>query len=82
MTPSPEALGIGILRKLSLEVLKKQVTDFQVFVPADAADYLLNKKRKELSDLEERSGIQINIKSDHEMIPGDIRIVHAKTLKL
>jgi ribonuclease E len=80
-TPSPEALGIGILRKLSLEVLKKQVTDLKVFAPADAADYLLNKKRKELSDLEERSGIRIDIKPDHEMIPGDNRIVHENAPK-
>ncbi|MDM8540227.1 Rne/Rng family ribonuclease [Desulfococcaceae bacterium HSG9] len=81
LTPSPEVLGIGILRKLSLEVLKKQVTDLKVFAPVDAADYILNKKRKELSDLEERSGIRIDIKPDHEMIPGDNRIVHENAPK-
>jgi len=82
LTPSPEALGIGVLRKLSLEVLKKQVTNLKVFVPTGVADYLLNKKRKEISDLEVRSGIRIDIKPDQEMIPGDNRIAHEKAPKV
>ncbi len=81
LTPSPEALGIGILRKLSLEVLKKNLTDLTVMAPNDVADYLLNKKRKEIADLESRNGIRILIKPDLDMIPGDIRIEHEKTSK-
>jgi ribonuclease E len=40
-------------------------------VPVEVASYLLNKKRKEILDLEMRRDLKITIKGDHSMLPGD-----------
>ncbi|MBW1892090.1 MAG: Rne/Rng family ribonuclease [Deltaproteobacteria bacterium] len=71
---SLEAFGIGFIRKLRLETLKADVSIVHGVVPGDVATYLLNNKRSELLDLEVRRGVQIIIKGDSNMIPGDSRI--------
>ena len=45
LVPSAETLGIGFLRKLSLETLKEKSNRVKGIVPLDVADYLLNKKQ-------------------------------------
>jgi ribonuclease E len=45
-------------------------------VPADVADYLLNKKRKEIAVLEERRGLSVKIEGDPSMAPGDSEIIY------
>jgi ribonuclease E len=75
LTPSPETLGVGFLRKLSLETLKEGISSIRGIVPVDVADYILNKKRKELIQLETRRDITISIESDPSMIPGESQII-------
>jgi len=75
-TPSTETLGISFLRKLSLEILKDQITSVKGIVPLEVADYLLNKKRKEILDLETRRGLSIRIEGDACMIPGESKIIY------
>ena len=43
-------------------------------VPASVADYLLNRKRKELTDLEEKRNLVIQIEADEHMVPGESEI--------
>jgi len=74
-TPSSETLGLGFLRKLSLETLKHDISLINCMVPPDVAFYLLNKKKKEIYDLETRRGISIFITSDRSMMPGDDKII-------
>ncbi len=71
LTPSPETLGVGFLRKLSLEILKPEITSAKGIVPVPVADYLLNKKRKEILELESRHNISITIEGNPKMVPGD-----------
>jgi len=40
------------------------------------ANYLLNKKRKEIMDLEARRSIVINIVADDKLKPGESKIVY------
>jgi len=75
--PSTETLGVAFLRKLSLESLKCDTKTIQGRVPPGVADYLLNRKRKELTDLEEKRGLAIRIEADAQMIPGDSQIICA-----
>lgn len=77
-TPSPETLGIGFLRKLNLEILKNEIFGVKVVVPAAVADYLLNRKRKEIYDLEVKRGIRITIEGNRAMIPGESKIFYDK----
>ena len=75
MTPSTEMIGLSFLRKLSLETLKNNITGARGIVPVSVADYLLNKKRKELLELEERRNIHITIQGDSALTPGDNKII-------
>ena len=76
LTPSVETLGLSFLRKLSLEVLKESVTKLRGVVPVDVAEHLLNKKRKELLDLETRHDLSIVIEGNISMAPGDCNILN------
>ncbi len=75
--PSPETLGLGFLRKLSLESIRSEAHAITGIVPPQVADYLLNKKRKELVDLEVKRNLSISIEADAQMQPGEDRIVTA-----
>jgi ribonuclease E len=79
LTLSTETLGLGFLRKLSLETLKKdKISSILGVVPTDVAAYLLNSKRSELIDLEERRGLSITIQDDSSLIPGESKITWEK----
>lgn len=75
LTPSPETMGVGFLRKLSLETLKDKISSVKGIVPVEVASYLLNRKRKEILDLETRRGVSITIEGDSATTPGMSRIV-------
>jgi len=75
LVPSAETLGIGFLRKLSLETLKEKAKRVKGIVPVDVAEYLLNKKRREIVDLEIRHELNVEIEGDRSMVPGDSKII-------
>jgi ribonuclease E len=68
-------LGLSFLRKLSLETLKDDISSAKGIVPVKVADYLLNKKRREILDLEIRRDLSITIDGDDAMIPGQSKII-------
>jgi len=74
MIPSTETLGIGFLRKLGMESLKSEVARVKGIVPPAVADYLLNKKRRDIVELENRRNITIEIESDAGLLPTESRI--------
>lgn len=71
---SVESLGLSFLRRLRLETLKAEITNVKGTVPPEVAAYLLNRKKKEILDLEVRRGITITVEADSTMVPGDSRI--------
>ena len=74
MVPSTETLGIAFLRKIEMEVLKSEVTRVQGLVPPPVADYLLNRKRRDLVEIETRRKITIEVEPDAALLPGESRI--------
>jgi ribonuclease E len=74
--PSTETLVLGFLRKLRLKTMKSNASEVKGIVPIEVADYLLNKKRKEILDLEQRRGIGITIEGNRSMIPGESDIIY------
>lgn len=76
VTRSVESLGLNFLRRLRLETLKADVKAVKGYIPKEVAYYLLNRKKKEILDLEMRREISITIQADSSMIPGDSRIEH------
>ncbi|RPH51106.1 MAG: Rne/Rng family ribonuclease [Desulfobacteraceae bacterium] len=79
VTPSPETQGLSFLRKLNLETLKDETSSVRGIVPSNVADYLLNKKRREILDLEKRRNLTIRIEGSDSMFPGESEIISDKT---
>ena len=79
VTPSPETQGLSFLRKLNLEILKDEIAGVRGIVPANVADYLLNKKRKEILDLETRRNLSIRIEGSNILLPGESEIISEKS---
>jgi ribonuclease E len=65
-----------LLRKLSLGTLKEGISSVKVIVPIEVANYLLNKKRKEIFDMEARQNLSVEIKGDNTMVPGESNIIY------
>jgi ribonuclease E len=74
-TPSVETQGLAFLRQLNLKTIKPEVKEATGFVPIDVANYLLNKKREELSEIESKRTIAITIEGDQKMISGESKII-------
>lgn len=79
--PSVESLGLGVLRKLKLDAIKEDVRQVTVHLPGAVADYLLNRKRRELSELETRQSVVITVVSRTDMVPGQSEITCEKKSK-
>ena len=52
-----------------------EITSVKGVVPKEVAVYLLNKKRKEIVELEHRRDLTIEIEGDHAMTPGESNII-------
>mmetsp|Transcript_3101 Transcript_3101/g.1816 ORF Transcript_3101/g.1816 Transcript_3101/m.1816 type:complete len:487 (+) Transcript_3101:3990-5450(+) len=76
LIPSTENMALSFLRKLRLETLKGEKNSVKCTLPADVSKYLLNKKRKEILELEERQNILITIEPDKDMMPGETKIIY------
>jgi ribonuclease E len=74
MVPSTETIGIGFLRKIGMEALAGDVARVKGVVSPAVADYLLNRKRRELVEIETRRNIVIEIEPDAALGPGESRI--------
>jgi ribonuclease E len=72
---STEMLVLDFLRKLRLETLKDNISKVKGIVPSVVADYLLNKKRKEILDLEIRRNLSITIEGDNTLVHGMCKII-------
>jgi ribonuclease E len=75
LIPSVEKLALEFLRRLRSEMLKDNVSDLKAIVPVNVADYLLNRKRKEILGVEMSRNVTITIEGSAGLQPGDSRIV-------
>jgi ribonuclease E len=78
LIPSTETSGIRFLRELSLETVKPETAEAKCSVPPAVANFLLNRKRRELVELEERRHVKISINPDPALMPGESRIELSK----
>ncbi len=69
-----ETQALFYLRRIQTGVTRAKVKRVECFLPVDVAQYLLNKKRAELSELEEKHSATIDISARPEMKPGDNKI--------
>ncbi|MDR3089199.1 MAG: Rne/Rng family ribonuclease [Desulfobulbaceae bacterium] len=71
---SVETLALFYLRRIQTGASRKNVLRVECRFPLDVASYLLNAKRRELADMEERNGAAIIITADPSMKPADHEI--------
>ena len=75
LTFSTDSLALTFLRKLRLETLKPDIKTIRALLPPDVALYVLNRKRSELLEIEQRRCLSILIEADATMIPGNSEIL-------
>lgn len=71
MVRSIETLALVYLRRIQTVVVRREVKRVECRLPMAVAQYLLNKKRAELVELEGRYEVAININGDPAMAPND-----------
>ena len=87
---SVEAATASIMRRIWKGISKESITKVNGIFPMEVADYIQNRKRKELASLEKRYGVTIEISGDHSLPPGGEKIdfikdegwIHMKWLSL
>jgi ribonuclease E len=70
MVKSVESSAVSFLRRIWMGLTKGNVTQVNGMLPVDVATYLQNRKRKELSELENRYSVKINLHGDPSLPPG------------
>jgi ribonuclease E len=70
MVMSVESRAVSFLRRIRLSLTKGDVVRVNGTLPMDVAAYLLNKKRKELMDVEARYGASIVLQGSPSVPPG------------
>ena len=76
---SVETLALYYLRRIQTGISRKKVARIECRLPLDVAQYLLNKKRTELVDLEAKHAARIDIIPRVEMKPMENQIEFLET---
>ena len=74
MVPSTETLALKFFRKLKVQSSKEGLRSVHGVVPRAVANYILNKKRREIVDMETRHGFSLSIEADDSMPADESRI--------
>lgn len=67
---SVESASVSLLRQIWMGASRKGVSQVKGIFPVEVTNYLQNKKRKEIAELEARYGIDIILESDPLLAPG------------
>ena len=77
---SVESMALHVLRSVEAEAVKGRAAAFTLKVPAEVAIYILNQKRANLLDVEERYGTSVYVEADatlagsaHKIEPAEAR---------
>jgi ribonuclease E len=64
-----ESMSIDVMRMIQLAAHRENIQRIQVRVHEDVASYLLNRKRKDITQLEESGSMQVSINGDGRVSP-------------
>ncbi|HAC58157.1 MAG TPA: ribonuclease E/G, partial [Rhodobiaceae bacterium] len=79
---SVESMALHVLRGVEAEAIKGRAAAFTVKVPAEVAIYILNQKRANLLDVEERYGTSVYIEADATLAGSEHKIETAEARAL
>lgn len=77
---TPDAMSITVLRAIEEEGMRARAAEVTVHVATDVALYILNYKRKNLAEIEERYAFEILIRVDNTIAPSDFRVEVSRPL--
>lgn len=69
-----DAMSIIVLRAIEEEGIRQRAAQIIVHVSNEVALYILNNKRKNLADIEERYGLEVLLRVDNDIPASDYRI--------
>jgi len=75
---SVENQALAHLRQIQTGVTRKNVTSVHCLLPMEVSQYLLNKKRADLAEMERRYKVAITVEGDPAMHPADAKIEFGK----
>jgi len=78
MIMSVESTAVSLMRRIWMGVSKGNVTQVNGVLPVEVAAYLQNRKRKELTELENRYGVAIILNTDPSLAPGNGKLDFVK----
>jgi ribonuclease E len=73
-----DSLSLGLLRQISTQVAQGQVQEVRAAVPREVSNFLLNKKRKELLNLEEQHHLKIVVLPKEGLGPEEFQVEYVK----
>ena len=79
---SVESMALHVLRSVEAEAIKGRAAAFTIKVPAEVAIYILNQKRANLLDIEERYGVSVYVEADATLAGSDHRVEPAEARAL
>lgn len=79
---SVESMVLHVLRSVEAEAVKGRASAFTVKVPADVALYILNQKRANILDIEERYGTSVYVEADASLTGSDHKVEPAEARAL
>lgn len=79
---SVESMALHVLRGVEAEAIKGRAAAFTAKVPVEVAVYILNQKRANLLDIEERYGTSVYVEADHLLKDSEHRIEPAEARAL
>ncbi len=71
---STEAQAVSLLRQVHTAASKGQIAVIEANVPSEVADYILNRKRQTIADLQRDLNLQLYIHAQHGMRPGEVEL--------
>ena len=79
---SVESMALHVLRSVEAEAIKGRAAAFTIKVPAETAIYILNQKRANLLDVEERYGVSVYVEADATLAGSDHKVEPAEARAL
>jgi len=73
-----DTLGLSLLRQISTQVAQGQIQEVRAAVPLEVSNFLLNKKRKEILNLEEHYQLKIVVLPREGLGPEEIQVEYLK----
>jgi ribonuclease E len=73
-----DTLGLSLLRQISTQVAQNSIQEVRADVPLEVGIFLLNKKRKDILDLEEHFNLKITLTPKEGLGPEDVQLEYLK----